>query len=98
MLGGILFMNEPLSDKEQLISMLTEIYDQLEELEVVLEASFSDLRKSMDKNEQDKIMESKQKLFGLEQAIDKVNSISNLELASTNPNHVARALQLELGY
>ncbi len=58
--------------------MLTEIYDQLEDLEVVLEASFSDLRKSLDQEEQDKIMESKQKLFGLEQTMDKVNSISNI--------------------
>ncbi len=37
-------MNKPLSDKEKLLSMLTEIYDQLEELELVLEASFSDHR------------------------------------------------------
>ncbi|MEH7303486.1 hypothetical protein [Neobacillus drentensis] len=77
-------LNKPLSDKEKLISMLTEIYDQLEELEVVLEASFSDLRKSLDKEEHDKILESKQKLYGLEQTIDKVTSITNLELASTN--------------
>ncbi|MEH7085617.1 hypothetical protein V7139_23150 [Neobacillus drentensis] len=74
-------MNKPLSDKEKLISMLTEIYDQLEDLEVVLEASFSDLRKSLDQEEQDKIRESKQKLFGIQQTLDKVNSISNLELA-----------------
>ncbi|PFP27258.1 hypothetical protein COJ96_15750 [Bacillus sp. AFS073361] len=73
-------MNKPLSDKEKLISMLTEIYDQLEDLEVVLEASFSDLRKSLDQEEQDKIMESKQKLFGLEKTMEKVNSISNVEM------------------
>lgn len=74
-------MNKPLSDKEKLISMLTEIYDQLEDLEVVLEASFSDLRKSLNKEEQDKIMDSKQKLFGIQQKMEKVNSISNIELA-----------------
>ncbi|MBT2726246.1 hypothetical protein J7E63_04735 [Bacillus sp. ISL-75] len=91
-------MNKPFSDKEKLISMLSEIYDQLEELEVVLEASFSDLRKSLDKKEQAKLIVSKQKLMGLERSIDKVNSISNLEIACANPNHVSRALQLELGY
>ncbi|WP_051633451.1 hypothetical protein [Bacillus sp. UNC41MFS5] len=74
-------MNKPLSDKEQLISMLTEIYDQLEDLEVVLEASFSDLRKSLNQEEQDKIMDSKQKLFGIQQTMEKVNPISNIELA-----------------
>ena len=74
-------MNKPLSDKEKLISMLTEIYDQLEDLEVVLEASFSDLRKSLNHEEQDKIMDSKQKLFGIQQKMEKVNSISNIELA-----------------
>lgn len=91
-------MNKPLSDKETLISMLTEIYDQLEELEVVLEASFSDLRKSLDKDEQAKLISSKQKLLGLEQCIDKVSTFSNLEIAATNPNQVLRALKLELGF
>ncbi len=61
--------------------MLTEIYDQLEDLEVVLEASFSDLRKSLNQEEQDKIMDSKQKLFGIQQTMEKVNPISNIELA-----------------
>jgi hypothetical protein len=91
-------MKKPLSDKETLISMLTEIYDQLEELEVVLEASFSDLRKSLDKDEHDKLVSSKQKLLGLEQCIDKVSTFSNLEIASGNPNQVLRALKLEFGF
>jgi hypothetical protein len=91
-------MNKPLSDKEKLISMLSEIYDQLEELEVVLEASFSDLRKSLDKDEQAKLIVSKQKLKGLEQSIEIVNSISKIEFSGPNPNHVSRALQLEMGF
>jgi hypothetical protein len=91
-------MNKPLSDKETLISMLTEIYDQLEELEVVLEASFSDLRKNLDKDEQAKLIVSKQKLKGLEKSIDLVNSISNIEITSANPNHLSGALQLEMGF
>ena len=91
-------MNKPLSDKETLISMLTEIYVQLEDLEVVLEASFSDLRKNLDKDEQAKLIVSKQKLKGLEKSIDLVNSISNLEVAGSNPNHLSRALQLEMGF
>ena len=92
-------MNKPLSDKEQLMSMLTEIYDQLEGLEVVLEASFSDLRKSLDKDEQAKLSASKLKLQGLERTIDKIHTIT-LETTGnhSNPNHVSRALQLELGF
>jgi len=93
-------MNKPLSDKEKLISMLTEIYDQLEELEVVLEASFSDMRNSLDREEQDKVTVTKQKLCGLEKSIDTVNAnaISNLELNCSNPNHISKALQLEMGF
>ncbi|MDR7238636.1 hypothetical protein [Neobacillus drentensis] len=91
-------MNKPLSDKETLISMLTEIYVQLEDLEVVLEASFSDLRKNLNKDEQAKLIVSKQKLKGLEKSIDLVNSISNLEVVGSNPNHLSRALQLEMGF
>lgn len=90
-------MNKPLSDKEQLMSMLTEIYDQLEELEVVLGASFSDLRKSLDKDEQAKLIVSKQKLQGLERSIDKIHTIT-LEATGNHSNHVSRALQLELGF
>jgi hypothetical protein len=90
-------MNKPLSDKEQLMSMLTDIYDQLEELEVVLEASFSDLRKSLDKDEQAKLIVSKQKMQGLERSIDKIHSIT-LETIGTHSNHMSRALQLELGF
>jgi ABC-type uncharacterized transport system fused permease/ATPase subunit len=91
-------MNKPLSEKENLISMLTEIYDQLEELEVVLEASFSDLRKSLEKEESTKITESKQRLRVIEHIIDNEISISNLDINSANGNHVSRALQLELGF
>jgi hypothetical protein len=91
-------MNKPLSDKENLISMLTGIYDQLEELEVVLEASFSDLRKSLDKEESTKIKESKQKLKVIEHIIDNENSISDFDINGSNPNLVSRALQLELGF
>jgi exonuclease VII small subunit len=90
-------MNKPLSDKEQLMSMLTDIYDQLEELEVVLEASFSDLRKSLDKDEQAKLSASKQKLQGLERTIDKIHTIP-LETTDNHSNHLSRALQLELGF
>ncbi|WP_066257093.1 hypothetical protein [Neobacillus drentensis] len=91
-------MNKPLSDKETLISMLTEIYVQLEDLEVVLEASFSDLRKNLNKDEQAKLIVSKQKLKGLEKSIDLVNSISNFEVVGSNSNHLSRALQLEMGF
>lgn len=65
-------MNKPLSEKEKLITMLTGIYDQLEELELVLEASFSDLRINLNKEEQDKLKEQQQKLSVIDQTIEKI--------------------------
>ena len=44
-------MNKQLSEKEKLLSMLKEIYEQLEELESVLDASFSDKRINLKKEE-----------------------------------------------
>jgi exoribonuclease R len=91
-------MNKPLSEKEKLVTMLTEIYDQLEELELVLEASFSDLRISLNKEEQDKIKISEQKLSVIDQIIGEFCSISNEEVTSSSSNQKSRSLQLELGF
>lgn len=44
-------MTRPTHEKEKLVTMLTEIYDQLEELELVLESSFSDLRMCLNNEE-----------------------------------------------
>ncbi|MGG3469611.1 hypothetical protein ABES02_19280 [Neobacillus pocheonensis] len=91
-------MNKPLSEKEKLLSMLTEIYDQLEELESVLEASFSDLRISLNKDVQNKITNSAQTLSFLENKIDHVNLTIFENSLESNKKQAAKRLELEMGF
>ncbi|MGG1675178.1 hypothetical protein ACIFOT_05410 [Neobacillus sp. NRS-1170] len=91
-------MNKPMSEKEKLVSMLTEIYDQLEELDSVLEASFSDLRISLNKDEQSKINDSALKLSFIENKIDQVNLAFFENSLESSKNPAAKRLELELGF
>jgi hypothetical protein len=86
-------MNSSLPEKVKLLSMLTEIYDQLEELEIVLEASFSDLRIQMNTEEQKKLSAPVQRLTMLEKELDRINPPSQ-----GHNNSVSRALKLEMGF
>ncbi|WHZ01506.1 hypothetical protein QNH48_21280 [Neobacillus sp. YX16] len=90
-------MNSSLPEKEKLLSMLTEIYDQLEELEIVLEASFSDLRIQMNHEEQKKLLEPIHRLSMLEMELDKINP-SPHESTADHSISVTRALKLEMGF
>lgn len=91
-------MNKPISEKEKLLTMLTEVYDQLEELESVLEASFSDLRLSLHKEEQEKLIVPVQKLTDMDNILNHVNSIFTDDLTEVNSNQAAKSLKLELGF
>ncbi|WP_413309231.1 hypothetical protein AA0X95_12260 [Bacillus sp. 1P10SD] len=91
-------MNKPLSEKEKLLTMLTEIYDQLEELESVLEASFSDLRYSLNQEEQEKLTIPVQKLSAIEKKIENPSVTQGILDEYTENNQVAKALKLELGF
>ncbi|MDR6998108.1 hypothetical protein [Neobacillus niacini] len=90
-------MDKPMSEKEMLLTMLTDIYDQLEELESVLEASFSDLRIGLEEEELNKLTVPKQKLSAIEEEIGhlNLNTPNNTELKQ---NHVSGRLKLELGF
>lgn len=90
-------MNSSLPEKVKLLSMLTEIYDQLEELEIVLEASFSDLRSQMNHDEQKKLLEPIHRLTMLEMELDKINPPSP-ESTIGHCNSATRALKLEMGF
>ncbi|MDQ1001759.1 ABC-type uncharacterized transport system fused permease/ATPase subunit [Neobacillus niacini] len=90
-------MNSSLPEKEKLLSMLTEIHDQLEELETVLEASFSDLRNQMNNEELNKLSAPVQRLSKLEEELDKINPTTN-EANTEQNNSVAKALKLEMGF
>jgi hypothetical protein len=87
-------MADRLIEKEKLLIKLTDIHDQLEELESALEASFSELRKNLNKEEQDKLAVSKQKLSMLEIKLNE-NSIGE-EINRTSI--VSQSLNLEMGY
>ena len=84
-------MNKPLSEKEKLLTMLTEIYDQLEELESVLETSFSDHRIILNREQQEKISAPVQRLSDMEY------KIAN-DLPDSNLNQIPKPLKLELGF
>ncbi|WHY03613.1 hypothetical protein [Neobacillus sp. DY30] len=90
-------MNSSLPEKEKLLSMLTEIHDQLEELETVLEASFSDLRNQMNNEELNKLTAPVLRLSKLEEKLDKMNPSAN-ETNLEHNNSVAKALKLEMGF
>lgn len=91
-------MNKSLADKEQLLTMLTGIYDQLEELESVLEASFSEQRIRLNMEEQRKLMKPIQKLGLIEKTLTNIDPIYNEEISDFNPNQLSKTLKLELGY
>ncbi|MCM3766603.1 hypothetical protein [Neobacillus niacini] len=66
-------MTRPLTEKDQLITQLTRIYDQLEELDMALEVSFSDLGMDLDREQQEKIADMNQKMVHLEKIIDSIS-------------------------
>ncbi|OLS40274.1 hypothetical protein [Bacillus sp. MRMR6] len=88
-------MDKAIPDKEKLLSMLTDIYDQLEDLELVLEASFSDLRNKLNDEELSKISKSENRLSNIEKSIERINENSG-ELESHK--QVTRELKLEMGF
>lgn len=90
-------MNTSLPEKERLLSMLTEIYDELEELELVLDASFSDLRQSINKIEYNKISSAKIKLSKLERDLDRLN-MNPHEESEKHTGQIKPAFKLEMGF
>jgi hypothetical protein len=91
-------MNMSLPEKEMLLSMLTEVYDQLEELEQVLEASFSDLRNNLNNQELDKISSTEIRISRLEKEIESIGPSSDDAEKEMNRSSVTRALKLEMGF
>ena len=90
-------MTIPMSEKEKMLTMLTEIYDQLEELESVLEASFSDHRLHMNSEEQEKLSVTLHRLSDIGVKSAQVN-LSHEEFLESNLGAVPKSLKLELGF
>jgi hypothetical protein len=91
-------MNIPMSEKEKMLSMLTEICNQIEELESVLEASFTDYRLILKSKEQEKIKETIQRLSEAEVKSKLENSLSSEEILGSSIGTVPQSLKLELGF
>lgn len=91
-------MNIPMSEKEKMLTMLTEIYDQLEELESVLEASFSEHRLLLNNEEQDKITVTRHRLADIEGKSAEISLITYEEILDPNLGTVPKSLKLELGF
>ncbi|MBL4954174.1 hypothetical protein RCG24_03065 [Neobacillus sp. OS1-32] len=72
-------MTDSQTEKERLLSMLAEIQDQLEELESVLEASFSEQRNRMKRDEQNKLVNTANQLSSLENKYSHFHHISHNE-------------------
>ncbi|MDF2857212.1 MAG: hypothetical protein K0Q87_3063 [Neobacillus sp.] len=89
-------MSRPLHEKEKLLTMLTEIYDQLEELELVLEGSFTEHRMNLNSEELNKISVPEQRLSMMEKELKDLNLVE--EIAETNHCQVKRAMKLEMGF
>jgi hypothetical protein len=86
-------LSKQISEKEKLISMLTGIYDQLEELELVLEATFSDLRSELKRGERKKISAAKEKIIKIDSKTFQQNDERLQVLCSDS-----RSMKLELGF
>ena len=89
-------MNRP-TEKEHLLSILTEIYNQLEELDMVLEATFSDTRKSLEKELLDRIIIPKQRMEEIDNELDNMSSFT-IRTLDTSRQYLAGTLKLELGF
>lgn len=90
-------MNSSFSDKDRLLSKLAGIYDQLEELDEALKASFSELRIELDQRERDKLLDSAEKITKLERIADQM--FLNGEMVQNSlSHHSAKSLKLEMGF
>lgn len=89
-------MIENKSPQEKLLMMLTEIYDQLEELEEVLEHSLTDLRGNLYQQQEDKMDKNEALLTKVEESYYKQSSVST-NIIDFPQNH-KKALKLELGF
>jgi hypothetical protein len=84
------------SPQEKLLTMLTEIYDQLEELEEVLEHSLTDLRGNLYQQQVDRIGNNEALLTNLEDSFKGQSSV-NTNIIDF-PQNQKKALKLELGF
>jgi exodeoxyribonuclease VII small subunit len=91
--GGF-YMQGKIVEKRELLAMLTEIYDQLEELESVLESNLSGLRQNWYEDQTDKITVCGNKLETIE---NELTAFSETKSETDNAKG-SKSMQLELGF
>ncbi len=69
-------MNEPMTDKERLLAMLTGIYEQLEELDSVFQASFSEQRIRLKQDEYKKITVPRKRISNIVNKLGKISPVT----------------------
>jgi predicted Holliday junction resolvase-like endonuclease len=92
-------MSETFSQKEKLLMMMTDIYNQLEELEFVLETSFTELHDNWKNEELNKIAEPNQRISNLEKKIEE-DTYKKFEEQkdAAYTDQKSSSLKFELGY
>lgn len=88
-------MNEPVSEKDLLLMMLNEMNEQLEELDSIIETSFSELRSHWFREEVKKLSVCSKRVSLIESK--KINSHYRGEFASSSDKKQTSSLKLELG-
>jgi hypothetical protein len=92
-------MSETIVQKEKLLMMMTEIYNQLEELEFVLETSFTELHDNWKNEELNKFAEPNQRISNLEKNIVENPYKKFEEQKDTSyTDQKSSSLKFELGY
>jgi hypothetical protein len=86
------------SPQEKLLTMLTEIYDQLEELEEVLEHSLTDLRGNLYQQQADRIGNNEALLTNLEDSIHGQSSVNTNIIDFPQNQNQKKTLKLDLGF
>lgn len=81
--------------KEELVNMLSEIYQQLEELEKQLDSNFSGIRSQWQQHTQDQLSTCTENLELLEKRSALLNSSKSAE---KDAFHRQPSIKLELGY
>jgi hypothetical protein len=89
-------MIENKNPQEKLLTMLTEIYDQLEQLEEVLEYSLADLRGDLHQYQYTNMAIGEDKMTHLEHSF--TNQMVVTQNNKENHQNIPQTLKLELGF
>ena len=91
-------MNQPITEKEKLLMIFSEMNDQLADLESILKKSFSDLHKDLVSEEEDKLSISENRISLLEKSL--AHEDTALEGKTKYPigKNQSVSLKFELGF